>query len=93
MTKGLLILLIVFAVVAIFGWGMNKLGNVSARKKQRFLKYFFIGYGILMIVLALESFFSHESIDFIPILQGILGVVMILLVVFGKLEKRSEETN
>jgi hypothetical protein len=93
MAKGLLILLIVFAVVAILGWGMNKLRIVSSRKKQRFLKYYFIGYGTLMIVLALETSFSHKNFNFIPILQGILGVIMILLVVFGKLEKQSEETN
>ncbi len=93
MAKGLLILLIVFAVVAILGWGMNKLRIVSARKKQRFLKYYFIGYGTLMIVLAIETIYSHESFNFIPILQSILGVIMILLVVFGKLEKQSEETH
>ena len=93
MAKGLLILLIVFAVVAILGWGMNKLRIVPARKKQRFLKYYFIGYGTLMIVLALETSFSHNSFNFIRILQVILGVVLILMAVLGKLEKQSEETH
>ena len=85
--------MIVFAVVAILGWGMNKLRIVSARKKQRFLKYYYLGYGTLMIVLALETSYSHKSFNFIRILQIILGVVLILMVVFGKLEKEAKETH
>jgi peptidoglycan/LPS O-acetylase OafA/YrhL len=90
MAKGLLIMLIVFAVIGIFGWGMNKVGNAPEAKKQRFLKFYFMGYGILLIATAIYNLFSHESPDFFIILQGIVGVIMILLAVLGKLDKQSK---
>lgn len=53
-------MLIVFAVVGILGWGMNKLGNAPEAKKQRFLKYYFIAYGILLITMAIYNFISQK---------------------------------
>lgn len=91
MLKGLVIMLIVFTVVAILGWGMNILGNASAKKKQQILKYYLVGYGILVIAIAINNYNFHESMDLFVILQGILGVVMILLAVFGKLVKETDQ--
>ncbi len=46
MTKGIIIMLIVFVCVAILGWGMNKLGKVPEAGKQQFLEYYLVGSGI-----------------------------------------------
>ncbi len=92
MAKGLLILLIVFAVVAILGWGMNKFGNASEEKKKKFRKYFFAFYGLLLIAQGSAGLLENSGFNWMYAITIVVGIVILGAVVFGKLEKQSEET-
>ncbi len=93
MAKGLLIMLIVFAVVAILGWGMNKLGNAPEERKRRHFKYYIIFYGIFLIGYGIYVFFTRDNADVFTIFQIILGFIFVILALFGKLEKQQRSSS
>ncbi len=78
MTKGIIIMLIVFVCVAILGWGINKLGKVPEARKQQFLKYYLVGYGIFLIGMCIERFGSQNYFDVLIIIEGLLGLFLLL---------------
>lgn len=92
MAKGLLILLIVFAVVAILGWGMNKVGNASEEKKKKFRKYFFGFYGMLLIAQGSAGFLENPGFNWMYAITIVVGLVILGVVLLGKLKKSAEST-
>ncbi len=88
MIKGLYIMLIVFAVVAILAWVMNKLGKVSDSVRKKYMRGFFIGYGILLLVQA--GLTQGEGLDFFNVLLGLFGVFFLWHGLFGKKERTSK---
>jgi uncharacterized membrane protein len=92
MTKGIIIMLIVFAVVAILGWVLNKFGNASEEKKKKFRKYFFGFYGMLLIVQGTAGLLENPGFNWMYVVTIAVGLLIVGVVLFGKLEKSAEST-
>ena len=84
MGKGLLIMLIVFGVVGVLGYFMNKIGNATEAKKQNYRKVFFIVYGLLLLAQGILSSIEHKHLSWIAGAQILLGIVFIGFFIFGK---------
>ena len=93
MIKGIIIMLIVFVGVAILGWGMNKLDKVPEAGKQQFLEYYLVGSGIFGIAMCIERFGFLNYFDVLSIIEGLLGLFLLLAGIFGKFGSASKSTS
>jgi len=85
MAKGLMIMLLVFLVVGILGWFMNKFGNAPEEKKKKYLKVFFGIYGLLWIGQGIFSMYESDGFDWMATAHIVLGLVFIIIAFYGKL--------
>ena len=84
MVKGLLIMLLVFAVVGILGWMGLKLGNASEEKKGRYRKYFMVLYGVLLIAQGGVTMWEDQELKWLAVLNLLLGAVFLWVSFHGK---------
>ncbi len=88
MAKGLLIMLIVFGIVGVLGYFMNKIGNATETKKQNYRKIFLVLYGLLLLAQGILSSIEHAHLSWIAGTQILLGIVFIGIVIFGRLKNQ-----
>ena len=85
MTKGLLILVIVFTVIAILNFFSIRMMKIDESKKSNYRKIFWYFYGILMCVTGLVNLIEKSEWNIIFIIQLSLGILIILFNFLGKL--------
>ncbi|GGD53349.1 hypothetical protein [Muriicola marianensis] len=91
MLKGFLIMLVVFLVVAILGWGLSRFGNASEEKKVRIRKYLFSFYGLFLIIQGMSYLWEDPQWGW-QVLNIPLGLVFIWVALSGKLEPSAKES-
>ncbi len=89
MLKGLLIMLLVFLVVGILGWGLTKIGNVAEEKKFRIRKYLFAFYGLFLIAQGGMDIWEKMGIDWMA-LNIPLGIIIAWAALSGKIDPPSK---
>ena len=93
MTKGLLILLVVFAIIGMLHVGTLRLINTHEQKKQKIRSVFWYMYGMVFSVsgfvnlLQLNTF--SGGFDWLHVAQMGFGMGMIVLNFLGKIEVKS----
>ena len=88
MTKGLLILFTVFAVIALLNFSSLKLMKLEAVKKAKFRKVFFYFYGLFLIFTGLVNCIEQSELNIIFIIEILIGVVFLVGNYLGKLEEK-----
>ena len=86
MTKGLLIIVIVFTVISIVHFFSVRMMIVDESKKSNYKKFFWYFYGLLMCLTALINLIEKSEWNIIFIIQLSLGTLIILLNFLGKIE-------
>lgn len=86
MVKGLLIMLLVFALVGVFGWMALKLGNAPEEKKGRYRKYYMVLYGLLLIAQGSVTMWEDEGSNWLAALNLLLGAIFLWAAFYGKLD-------
>ena len=89
MSKGLLILLGTFIVVAILHVVSMKMTNISEAKKSSFRKIFWYFYGIIFMLSGGINFIEKGGYGWSFLIQFLLGLVMVILNFFGKIEQKT----
>ncbi len=92
MLKGFLIMLAVFLVVALLGWGLGRIGNASEEKKVRIRKYLFSFYGLFLIFQGMLYLWEDPQWGW-QVLNIPLGLVFIWGVLSGKMELSTKESH
>lgn len=85
MIKGLLILFTVFAVIALLNFSSLKLIKIEVVKKAKFKKVFFYFYGLFLVCSGLVQSFEKSELNFVFIIQIVLGVTFITLNYLNKI--------
>ncbi|NNC61075.1 MAG: hypothetical protein HKO11_01975 [Eudoraea sp.] len=93
MAKGLMIMLVVFLVVGILGWIMNKFGNAPEEKKKKYRKVFLGLYGLLWIGQGIFSMNESNDFDWIATAYLVLGLVLLIIAFYGKLRDPVNSTS
>jgi|TARA_B100000767_G_scaffold274343_1_gene307011 hypothetical protein len=88
MTKGLLILFTVFAVIALLNFSSLKLMKLEAVKKAKFRKVFFYFYGLFLIFTGVVNCIEQSELNIIFIIEILIGVVFLVGNYLGKLEEK-----
>jgi len=88
MTKGLLILFTVFAVIAMLNFSSLKLMKLEAVKKAKFKKVFFYFYGLFLIFTGVVNCIEQSEFNIIFITETLIGVVFLIGNYLGKLEEK-----
>ncbi len=88
MTKGLLILFTVFAVIALLNFSSLKLMKLEAVKKAKFRKVFFYFYGLFLIFTGVVNCIEQSELNIIFIIEILIGVVFLVGHYLGKLEEK-----
>ena len=88
MTKGLLILFTVFAVIALLNFSSLKLMKLEAVKKAKFRKIFFYFYGLFLIFTGVVNCIEQSELNIIFIIEILIGVVFLVGNYLGKLEEK-----
>lgn len=88
MTKGLLILFTVFAVIALLNFSSLKLMKLEAVKKAKFRKIFFYFYGLFLIFPGVVNCIEQSELNIIFIIEILIGVVFLVGNYLGKLEEK-----
>ena len=88
MTKGLLILFTVFAVIALLNFSSLKLMKLEAVKKAKFKKVFFYFYGLFLIFTGVVNCIEQSEFNIIFITEILIGVVFLIGNYLGKLEEK-----
>ncbi|MDA7849430.1 hypothetical protein N9A47_04625 [Flavobacteriaceae bacterium] len=88
MTKGLLILFTVFAVIALLNFSSLKLMKLEAVKKAKFRKVFFYFYGLFQIFTGVVNCIEQSELNIIFIIEILIGVVFLVGNYLGKLEEK-----
>ena len=88
MTKGLLILFTVFAVIALLNFSSLKLMKLEAVKKAKFRKVFFYFYGLFLIFTGVVNCIEQSEFNIIFITEILIGVVFLIGNYLGKLEEK-----
>ena len=86
MTKGLLIIVIVFTVISIVHFFSVRTMKVDESKKSNYKKFFWYFYGLLMCLTALINLIEKSEWNIIFIIQLSLGTLIILVYFLGKIE-------
>jgi hypothetical protein len=85
MTKGLLILFTVFAVIALLNFSSLKLMKLEAVRKAKFKKVF---YGLFLIFTGVVNCIEQSELNIIFIIEILIGVVFLVGNYLGKLEEK-----
>ena len=88
MTKGLLILFTVFAVIALLNFSSLKLMKLEAVKKAKFRKVFFYFYGLFLIFTGVVNCIEQSELNIIFIIEILIGVVFLVGNDLGKLAEK-----
>ncbi len=88
MGKGLLILLAVFAVVAMLNFSSVKLMKLEAVKKTKYKKLFWYFYGVFFIFSGVVNCIEKSEMSIVFISNTIIGVVVLVLNYLGKFETK-----
>jgi hypothetical protein len=88
MTKGLLILFTVFAVIALLNFSSLKLMKLEAVRKAKFKKVFFYFYGLFLIFTGVVNCIEQSEFNIIFITEILIGVVLLIGNYLGKLEEK-----
>jgi hypothetical protein len=88
MTKGLLILFTVFAVIALLNFSSLKLMKLEAVRKAKFKKVFFYFYGLFLIFTGVVNCIEQSEFNIIFITEILIGVVFLIGNYLGKLEEK-----
>lgn len=92
MVKGFGIMLLVFLVVALLGWGAAKMGNVPEEKKVKIRKYFFAFYGIFLILQGALYLWEDKGLTWMA-LNIPLGIIIAWAALSGKMDTPSQTTH
>ena len=87
--KGIQIMIAIFILIAVAHFFSLKLVKAPERKKKRLRTFFFYAYGIFYMILGIiQSTLAEINIIF-PMLQILLGLVILILNYLGKLNPKS----
>ena len=89
MEKGLVILFIVFVSIAILHFISIRMIRVAESKKAHYRKVFWYFYGIAFSLSGIINLIEKETLNFVFLLQSIIGIVMIALNFMGKIETKN----
>ena len=89
MSKGLLILLGTFIVVAILHVVSMKMTKLSEAKKLSFRKVFFYIYGVFLVLSGILQCIEKDEIRVVFLIQFLVGLVMVILNFLGKIEQKT----
>ena len=92
MLKGLGIMLLVFLLVALLGWGFGKLGNATEEKKVRVRKYFFAFYGLFLVAQGGLHLWDEKGVGWLA-LNIPLGIIILWAALSGKMDPSSKATS
>lgn len=88
MLNGLVIMLIVFICIGMLHFISMKMMKITENKKQKIRKVFWYFYGIIFILSGLINLLEKEALNFIFLIQIILGTLIIILNFLGKIETK-----
>ncbi|MDX5586578.1 MAG: hypothetical protein QNK20_16950 [Aureibaculum sp.] len=88
MGKGFVILLIVFVCVGIVHFISMRMMKVSEDKKQKIRKVLWYIYGVILIISGLINLIEKQELNFIFLIQMVLGTGVIILNILGKIETK-----
>lgn len=88
MLNGLVIMLIVFVCIGMLHFISMKMMKITENKKQKIRKVFWYFYGIIFILSGLINLLEKEALNFIFLIQIILGTLIIILNFLGKIETK-----
>ena len=91
MEKGILILMGAFVLVGILHLVFIKTMKLSETKKTRFRKIFWYCYGILFMLSGGINQLEKETFHWSFSLQFIIGLVIVVLSVLGKIETKTKQ--
>jgi uncharacterized membrane protein len=91
MEKGILILMGTFILVGILHIVSIKTVKLSETKKTRFRKIFWCCYGILFMLSGGINQLEKETFHWSFSLQFIIGLVIVVLSVLGKIETKTKQ--
>ena len=91
MEKGILILMGTFVLVGILHIVSMKTMKLSETKKTRFRKIFWYCYGILFMLSGGINQLEKETFHWSFSLQFIIGLVIVVLTVLGKIETKTKQ--
>ncbi len=89
MEKGFLILIGTFVVVGVFHFISMRTMKLSETKKIHFRKFFWYFYGIIFMLSGGINLIEKGGFYWSFTLQFIIGLVIVILNVLGKLETKS----
>ena len=88
MGKGLLILMAVFAVIAVLNLTSSKLLKLEAVKKAKFTKLFWYFYSSFLILSGVVNCVEKSEITIIFTANIVLGIVTLVLNYLGKFDAK-----
>jgi len=88
MSKGLLIMLIVFVVIALLHIISLKMMRLNEKKKRKFRKVFWYFYGIIFLLQGLAIIIEKERFVLVSVVMSILGLVTIILNYLDKINPK-----
>ena len=89
MSKGLLILLGTFIVVAILHVVSMKMTKLSEAKKLSFRKVFFYIYGVFLALSGILQCIEKDEIRIVFLIQSLCGLAFVILNFLGKMQQKT----
>lgn len=89
MEKGVLIFMSVLAVVALINFGVIRLLKVAEEKKANYRKVFWYFYGVLISISGFVNLHEKNEFNLIFILELVVGITILVLNFFGKIETKN----
>ncbi len=84
MLQALLIMLLVFAVIALLNWGSLRILKFSEERKLRIRNFFWVVFGIYHLAYSIFLWFDHTS-KILSIVYFIFGIVLLVLAWYKRL--------
>lgn len=91
MGKGFLILIITFLVIGVLHFVSMRTTKLSESKKTHFRKFFWYFYGIIFMLSGGINLIEKEEFHWSFTLQFIIGLVTVILNLFGKIETKTKQ--
>ena len=91
MEKGFLILIMTFFVIGVLHFVSMKTIKLSESKKTHFRKFFWYFYGIIFMLSGGINLIENEEFHWSFTLQFIIGVVIVILNLLGKIETKTKQ--
>jgi TRAP-type mannitol/chloroaromatic compound transport system permease small subunit len=91
MGKGFLILIITFLVIGVLHFVSMRTTKLSESKKTHFRKFFWYFYGIIFMLSGGINLIEKEEFHWNFTLQFIIGLVTVILNLFGKIETKTKQ--